>query len=127
MIASRPVFLMLSTISALFIASCHRFSAGGRSVRCSFDAAAPELVAAYLILALYWTQQMDSAKINRYIGLAHQSNDIISDSPGALVASLTFVSVILYDAKVSKKSAAGDERLAQLLASVCSILAGRSA
>lgn len=79
----------------------------------SFDAAAPELVAAHLILALYWTHQMDSGKINRCIGLAHQSNDIISDSPGALVASLTFVSVILYDAKVSNKSAAGDERLAE--------------
>lgn len=84
-------------------------------------------MAAHLILALYWTHQMDSSKINRYIGLAHQSNDIISDSPGALVASLTFVSVILYDAKVSKKWAAGDERFAEFLAGVCSILAGRSA
>lgn len=57
-------------------------------------------MAAHLILALYWTHQMDSAKITRYIGLAHQSNGIICDSPGPLVAALTFVSVILYDAKV---------------------------
>lgn len=60
----------------------------------------PELVAAHLILALYWTHQMDSSKTTRYIGLAHQSNDIIRDSPGALVASIKFVSVLLYDAKV---------------------------
>ncbi|CAM9675233.1 unnamed protein product [Ectocarpus fasciculatus] len=81
-------------------ASVTRAVAAREEIKECFDAAAPELVAAYLILALYWTHQMDSAKINRYIGLAHQSNDIISDSPGALVASLTFVSVILYDAKV---------------------------
>lgn len=60
----------------------------------------PELVAAHLILALYWTHQMDSTKITRYIGLAHQSNIIMNDSPGPLAAALTFVSVILYDAKV---------------------------
>ncbi|CAM9317946.1 unnamed protein product, partial [Hapterophycus canaliculatus] len=65
-----------------------------------FDAALPELVAAHLVLALYWTLHMDSTKITRYIGLAHQSKDIIGDPPGALEASLTFVSVMLYDAKV---------------------------
>ncbi|CAM9867124.1 unnamed protein product [Ectocarpus sp. 4 AP-2014] len=80
--------------------SVTRAVAAREEIKECFDAAAPELVAAHLILALYWTHQMDSSKINRYIGLAHQSNDIISDSPGALVASLTFVSVILYDAKV---------------------------
>lgn len=66
----------------------------------SFDAALPELVAAHLILALYWTLHMDSVKITRCIGLAHQSKAIIGDPPGALAASLTFVSVMLYDAKV---------------------------
>lgn len=60
----------------------------------------PELVAAHLILALYWTHQMDSSKITRYVGLAHQSNDIVRDRPGALAASLKFVSVVLFDAKV---------------------------
>lgn len=68
----------------------------------SFDAAVPELVAAHLILALYWTHQMDSSWITRYMTLAHQSNGIICEPPGPLVAALTFVSVILYDAKVSK-------------------------
>lgn len=63
----------------------------------------PELVAAHLILALYWTHQMDTSKINRYIGLAHQTNNIVRDPPGALVASLTFVSVVLFDGKVSKR------------------------
>lgn len=66
----------------------------------SFDAAAPELVAAHMILALYWTHQMDSSKINRCIGLAHQSNGHICDPPPALAASLRFVSVVLFDAKV---------------------------
>ena len=68
----------------------------------SFDAAVPELVAAHVILALYWTHQMDSSKINRCIGLAHQSNGIICDPPPALAASLTFVSVVLFDAKVGE-------------------------
>lgn len=68
--------------------------------RHSFDAAVPELVGAYLILALYWTHQMDSSKIARYMGLAHQSNGIICDPPKELVSSLTFVSVVLYDSKV---------------------------
>lgn len=56
--------------------------------------------AAYLILALYWTHQMDSTKIARYMGLAHQSKEIICPPSPGLVASLTFVSVFLYDAKV---------------------------
>lgn len=43
---------------------------------------------------------MDSVKISRYIGLAHQSNGIITKPPPELVASLTFISVVLFDAKV---------------------------
>lgn len=70
------------------------------SVWCSFDAAVPALVGAYVMLALYWTHQMDSSKIARYIGLAHQSNGIIENPPAELVASLRFISVVLYDAKV---------------------------
>lgn len=69
-------------------------------VLCSFDAAVPELVGAYLILALYWIHQMDLSKIARYIGLAHQSNGIICEPPKELVASLRFISVVLYDSRV---------------------------
>lgn len=69
-------------------------------VRCSFDAAVPELVSAYLVLALYWNHQMDSSKITQYIRLARTSSGIISNPPAGLVASLTFISVVLYDAKV---------------------------
>lgn len=68
---------------------------------CSFDAAVPELVGAYLILALYWIHQMDSSKIARYVGLAHQSNGIICEPPTELVASLRFISVVLFDSRVS--------------------------
>lgn len=68
----------------------------------SFDAAEPELVGAYLILALYWMHQMDPVKIARYIGLAHQSNGIIAKPPPELVSSLTFISVVLFDAHVRK-------------------------
>lgn len=73
---------------------------GYRIASRSFDAAVPEMGATYLILALYWTHQMDSSKIARYMGLAHQSKEIISPPSPGLVASLTFVSVFLYDAKV---------------------------
>lgn len=85
----------------------------------SFDAAEPELVGAYLILALYWMHQMDPIKIARYIGLAHQSNGIIGKPPPELVASLTFISVVLFDAHVrsrfilARSAAASDADLAQ--------------
>lgn len=64
---------------------------------------------AYLILALYWTHQMDSSKIARYMGLAHQSKEIICPPSPGLVASLTFVSVFLYDAKVRELSSVARE------------------
>lgn len=74
------------------------------SIRClnSFDAAAPELVGAYMVLALYWIHQNDSTKIARYVGLAHQSHGIIHNPPSELVASLTLISVMLYDTKVTE-------------------------
>ncbi|CAN0183931.1 unnamed protein product [Scytosiphon promiscuus] len=81
-------------------ASLPHSSIAREEIKECFDAALPELVASHLILALYWTLHMDSTKITRYIGLAHQSKGIIGDPPGALAASLTFVSVMLYDAKV---------------------------
>lgn len=52
---------------------------------------------------------MDSIKIARYIGLAQQSNGILSKPPPELAASLTFISVVLFDAKV-RRGAAGSSR-----------------